>query len=306
MKGNFLLIFFLIVFPSFSHKNNLQSTIETDSKFFSQLKSNKLGKIILGLFELASESDYDALFEALEMLSNGLLQKIQTQSDLLNSAEAIHDSTVQNYESTIKNLQLSIADLEQSLNNNLSPELSKVQSNIETLEERIANIQQQILDSTSIRSQEKEDYEQRNKDLTDGINAINEALGLLDSLVTETEESSVALIQTQRQNLLQMKNKLQKKLSLIKNSFKYKPIIEALTQITLNDDYVDQETLQKIISLLIEIRDSLDQMLFDLQEQETTAQTDFEKTMKNSNDDLDLSQRILNDDTEKLADLQSK
>jgi len=127
----------------------------------------------------------------------------------------------------------------------------------------------------------------------------------LNSLVTENGDE-VELVQTQKQNLLQIKNKLQKKLSHIRNSFEYKPIIEALTQITLNDDFVDQKTLKKVISLLMEIEDSLDAMNYGIQDQEQRAETDFENTIQNSNDDLDLSQRILTEDKEKYADLKRK
>lgn len=304
MQGNFLLIFSLLLFFSFAHKSKLQSTIESDSKFLSQLRTNKLGKIILGLSELATDNDYDALFEALDMLSNGLNEKIETQTNLLNSAKNIHDLAVETYESLIENLELTIADLQQNLNNNLNPELNQLYTDIATLQERVENIQQQIADATSLRNHEKNEYENRNKDISDGIDSIDEALELLNSLANDNGDKSVALIQTQKQNLLQIKNKLQKKLSHIRNSFEYKPIIEALTQITLSDEFVDQQTLHKVISLLNDIRDSLNQMLYDLQEQEETAIKDFENTIQNSNDDLNLSQRILSGDKEKNVELQ--
>ena len=306
MKGNLFLIFFLLILSSFAHKSKLQATIESDARVFSQLKSSKLGKIILGLSELATEGDYNALFDALDMLLSSLEQKIQTQTDLLNNAKNIHDTTVDLYQSSIEDLKVGIADIEQNLNNNLNPELSQVNTDITTVQERIANIEQQIADATSIRNREKQEYEQRNGDLTDGVDAINEALDLLNSLLSESDDSSITLIQTQRQNLLQIKNKLQKRLSHIRNSFEYKPIIEALTQITLNDDFVDQPTLVKVINLLVDIRDSLNQMLYELQDQEQRAETDFENTIQNANDDLNLSQRISAQDNVKLTELQRK
>lgn len=302
--NNVFLILVLLIISSLAHKNKLQSAIESDSKFLSQIKSNKLGKIILGLSQLTTNGDYSSLFDALDLLIANLQSKLETQQDLFDGANSLHQSSVDTYESTIENLKLSIVDLEQSLNNNLKPDLVQIQDNIDTLVDRISNIQEQIEKSVSLREREQSEFKQRNQDLSEGIDAINEALDLLSSLLTENEEDmTVSLVQTQKQSLLQIKNKLQKKLKNVRNSFEYKPIIEALTQITVKDDFVDQATLRKIIDLLNEIQDSLEEMLYELQQQEEQAEQDYEETIANSNDDLELSQRILSENNEKLKDI---
>ena len=304
MQGNLFLILSLLLSSCLAHKSlsSTQSSIDSESKFLSELKSHKMGKILMGLAEITPSGDTDSLLDALDVLESSLEQKIKTQNDLYSNAENLHDSAVGTYKATIESLEIGIADLQQSLNNNLNPSLSQVESDIEMLQNRIGNIQQQIADANSIRNREKSDYEQRNKDLSDATESINEAMSLLSSLVT-SDGDEVELVQAQKQNLLQIKNKLQKKLSHIRNSFTYKPIIEALTQITLNDDFVDQKTLKKVISLLLDIKDSLDSLLYDLQIQEQRAETDFENTIQNANDDLDLSTRILKEDKEKYAEL---
>lgn len=298
----------MLFFSSIAHKTKLQDALQSNAKFFNEIKGEKLGKLLINLSQISTENDYDSLYDALDALLSDFEQKFKTQQELYEEAERLYKSAITNYESKIESLEITLADLQQDLNNNLEPEYTQIQEELETLQERIEKIQQQIIDFTNIRNKEKTENDKRNKDLTDALEAIDETLELLQSLASENSENveSVSLIQNKKQSLFQVKNRLQKKLGNIRNSFEYKPIIEALTQITLNDDYVDQTILRKVTDLLQEIRNEFNEMSYSIQQQEEQAQINFESTIANYNDDLELSQRLYKENTSKLGDLKGK
>ena len=118
MQGNLFLILSLLLSSCLAHKSlsSTQSSIDSESKFLSELKSHKMGKILMGLAEITPSGDIDSLLDALDVLESSLEQKIKTQNDLYSNAENLHDSAVGTYKATIESLEIGIADLQQSLN----------------------------------------------------------------------------------------------------------------------------------------------------------------------------------------------
>ena len=170
---------------------------------------------------------------------------------------------------------------------------AQIDDEMSTLNDRIASNQDATTRENEQREQDLADYNEKVQEHQDGINACEEAIGL----VTELINSSPSLIQIRKakNSVANIQKKLGKK-------NQYSPLIKALTQLALDQNFSDQDTVEKIVELLNNLKDNLTTSLQTLNNAEDVAAQESQQRLAQLADELTQLQATLD---QRTLDLQT-
>lgn len=285
MKTTIFFLIFVIISPSinsflFDSKQKLNTLSSTSyPKEIDFLNESNTGQMLLSLAQLhlQTEGAIDDLIQAITYLYNDLLQKISNENDNWDFSTSQHNQRVNELESNINYADSDVKTSTQKLENMLEPLQEQIISEITSLSEKIDNNRESTSKTKEERDQENEEYNSKLKEIQDCITACEEAIGLVNELINSTP--SLLQIRKAKSSV----SKIQKALG--KNN-QYSPLIKALTQLALDQNFSDQETVQKIIDLLSNLKENLDNSLESLNYAESKAQTNYKEILTQYSQEL--------------------
>jgi chromosome segregation ATPase len=268
-----------------------------DSLRNAKFAKSKLGKFIVNFAEFTSSlstPDYNPLFDALDALEANLEDQLAQSQQSHADAEVTHNNLIINYENNRDNANADVVATEQTLNS-LAADVVTYENDISVAQQSIADNQQAIVDLNAARAERVAKYEQDVADVSSGIDTIDEALELLRSLQTTSDAS--AFIQTNDQALAQIKEKLQKSFESLSSKkrthYRHRPLLMAIVQVMTKQNFVNQEALNKIISLLVDLRAQLVEYSAKLDSDEATAEDNYNVQLQGLNEAVALAEENL-------------
>lgn len=285
MKTTFFFLVFVIISPSIysflfdPKKKSTSLTAGSYPKEFDLLNESNTGQMLLSLAQLhlQTEGAIDDLVQAITYLYNDLEQKISKENDNWDDSTSQHNQRVNDLESNINYADSDVKTSTQKLENVLEPLKEQIMNEITSLSEKIDNNREATKETKEQREQEKEEYNSKLKEIQDCITACDEAIEFVNELIN----SNPSLLQIRKAK--SSVSKIQKALG--KNN-QYSPLIKALTQLALDQNFSDQETVQKIIDLLTNLKENLDNSLESLNNGETRAQANYEEILTQYSQEL--------------------
>ncbi|CAD8184146.1 unnamed protein product [Paramecium pentaurelia] len=249
-----------------------------------QDKLHPISKIILGLSEVQTKDfNFQQLFVALDELAESFQTRINDENSSYEQDQQSYLSDVQFYENQINDFKNKIAQLEIEIKElgdegiRLQTFLTEANQDLNDAIKLLAQKEQQINSDNTV-------FEQQNQEYADTINVLDQAIALLNEI--KDEASLIQKKEHIKEVSLNM-HKSMKKLSS-KRVF-YQPLVNVLTQLSQNN-YVDQENLNKVINFMNQLR----QNLIDAQ---TSLQNQHESQSK-------LQQDILSETQAKVSGIQ--
>jgi len=251
------------------HQSASLSTTNTASKDIEFLEKSKTGNMLLSLAELhfQLEGSIDDLVEAITDLFSDLDQKISDENDNWAITTNQHDQRVDELQSNIDYADGDVKTSIQKLENVLAPLQQQIEDEISTLNDRINVNNDAIERETSQREADSADYNEKVKEHQDGIDACDEAIKLVNELMNSSP--SLVQIRKAKNSVANIQKKLGKK-------NQYSPLIKALTQLAIDQNFSDQDTVKKIVDLLENLRENLATSLQQLTDDETSAQQNYQ------------------------------
>lgn len=264
-----LAIFLIFLICPFNMGQNLRKTqnFKDPISSLAELDNNHFGNALMSAMavHLSTNSPIEEIVSLLNTLKENLA-KDQEKADAKNNTEQ------KQCEKSFNEFQINIDYHNQELENEENYEannqqlLTRCEKNYKEIVKDLNENTERYEDSEKTRSQQHINYLQRSKDFEEALEALDEANSLLQHL-----KSGSALIQ--------MKKKLEKvKEKLTQNSMfhtnLYNPLISSLTEIAIN---ADQESVKKIIVLLMELRETLSTSKNNLEENENQQVENWEK-----------------------------
>ncbi|KAM3146414.1 hypothetical protein pb186bvf_001383 [Paramecium bursaria] len=229
-------------------------TAQTNIKYFQEQKQHPITQAVLGLAELASQTkdfDFQQLFVALDELADSFKQRQIEENQLYETDYTSYLADQQYYNNQITEFQNQIAGLE--------VEISSLTSEKENSEEYLKAKKQDLYDTVRLlnakQSQISSDSNTFNKqyqDYTDAIQVLDKATELLN----EVKQDASSLIQ-KKDHFKQTGDKLHhhfKKMSSTRVF--YQPLVKMMISLS-QDNYVDQENLNKVLTFIANLRQSL-------------------------------------------------
>ena len=253
--GNIILVFSLLF--------SIQALDYHDKSFLSLSKSTptflqhtRLGKLIINLAQIAAkDTQYTPLFEALDLLLSSLHEQINSENSTFAQSSDLHTSAVSTLSEQISDADLVKKTAENLLENDLQPQKISIVAEIERLLGEIYDWNKKITELQETRIQEQLENSQKILDLTEAINALDEAITILRAL---NNDAGSSFIQRKYDNLNQAKNLVKLSVSRVKHSFYIETLVQALSFLSEGQTFIDQDTLKRVLSLLKELRDSFE------------------------------------------------
>lgn len=296
MKATALFVAFLLVTVSYSvDLTNKISSLSMNSGHstakFKSLMNTPLGTLIAEMAELHTElgAPIDELVKAITDLYQDLQNQESAAQVKQNTAVSNHEANVKNINSEISAATDDISVLETRLRNYLYPEKTSLENEINDLVKRISDDKAKLAQIIDTRNQEAALFAQRMKDHDQAAQALAEAVNLVQSL-----SNSPSLLQI---------NKAKTSVKSIEKNLKFNhatfaPLIQALVQLTLSQNFASQENVQKILGLLARVKSQLNESRQAYEDAENKAIAEFNLT-KNaleqaipSNENLLASKRV--------------
>lgn len=269
-RKNFLFIFLIaLIFPINIQGQNLRKTpsFEDPVSILSELDNNHFGNVLMSA--IAVHISFNSPIEDIESLLNTLkggLEKDQEKADARNANEQSQcKKTLAEYQTSIDFHNEELETEEDYLVSNQQL-LNKCEKNYKVIVDDLNKNTERYEGYETSRNIHHLDYIQKVKDYDEAIEALDEANSLLEHL-----KSGSALIQMKKK-LEKVKEKLAQHHILHTNL--YNPLISSLTEIALN---ADQESVKKIIELLLELRENMSNSKTNLEETEKQQVSNWEK-----------------------------
>lgn len=181
-----------------------------------------------------------------------------------------HQSETRRLTDQITNTIASIATLTEHIDNILIPQQNQLNEELTQLNQRVEDLNTHIDRITEDRKQSHHEFELRATEHADAIQAVSEALQLLDSI----QNGDVSLVQ-----ITSAKKSLEKVAFKVKARSVDAALVEALLQTTA-EQFSNSENLEKVFQLLIEIRERFHTSETENQANEEKNQADFEADLK--------------------------
>ena len=151
---------------------------------------------------------------------------------------------------------------------------------------KINDINKRISDSEDLKSNAKTSRQiehasnlEKIDDLDVAINAIEEAIKILDSLVNS--DGNASFLQIKTNFFKQKKENIKKSFAKIKKNFFANVLLEAFSTIETDQNFTNQKLLNEVIDLLNELKSEFQTQKIAVQEFETQQQDSYEKYDKN-------------------------
>ena len=270
MFKHFALVFFLILLLLSLHSaENLRKTpnYQDPISALNELDNNHFGNALMSAIavHLATNAPVDDIITLLNQLKSSL-QQDQEDANMRNSTEQQQcEKMLNDFMNNVEynNDQMEIEENFKASNEGL---LSRAQKNYNQILDDLNENSERYDDYERSRTKQHETFLQKSHDYGEALDALDEANSLLEHLKSGS-------------TLIQMKKKLEKvkeKLTQhhLLHSTLYNPLINSLTEIAMN---ADQDSVKKILVLLIELRGSLSESKRDLEDFEQKQVDDWEK-----------------------------
>ncbi|CAD8165736.1 unnamed protein product [Paramecium pentaurelia] len=207
--------------------------------------------VIVGLSEVASKDfNFQQLFAALDELAESFKERKNEENAFYEQEYQQYQADVQYYQNQITDYKNKIAQLEVDVKD-LTDERSRLQ-------QFLTEAKQDLYDATKLFNakeaqinSDKSVFTRQFNEYADTIAVLDQAIALLNEVKDET-----SLLQ-KAENIKEVSQKMHNHLKQLssKRVF-YQPLVKALTQIAQNN-YVDQENLNKVINYMNQLRQSL-------------------------------------------------
>ncbi|CAD8095879.1 unnamed protein product [Paramecium sonneborni] len=255
------------------------------AKKLEELHSSKLGKTILNLVMLHSQvqGPISELIEAIEELIVDINTNIDEVEYKFQVRTNEHNSYVAQVGQQLQDAEQDIARMIDVIDNLLIPRRDQIRNKIESLVEYDEFNRKNVDETTLLREQEHEAYIKQIEEDNDALDAVDDAINLVSSLSNPS--------------LLQIKNikfTLKRLSSKQWNRVHQGPMVQALIQIALNQNFSDQGILKQIVEALNEFRNQVVEAMNDLTKQEQINIQEFEDRLEQLDDEHREFQRQIN------------
>ncbi|CAD8147173.1 unnamed protein product [Paramecium octaurelia] len=275
------------------------------AKKLEELQRTKLGQAILNLVNLHSQVQ-GPIQELVEMIEE-LIQDINNNMEDVQYAFLMrtneHNSFIVQVSQQLQDADQDIARMMDVIDNLLMPRKYQITTRIESLIENDEFNRKNVEEITLLRDQENQAYQQQILEDNEAIDAADDAINLVNQL------SSPSLFQIKNIKFT-LKRLSQKQWNRVNQG----PMVLALLQIALNQNFADQEILKQIVDALNEFRNQIVEAMNDLTKQEQLNQQEFlerldqldfehlefQKQINQAQVDLDATTQKLNDCTKFL------
>ncbi|CAD8147730.1 unnamed protein product [Paramecium pentaurelia] len=255
----------LVLFTLIGLSYGISSKI-SHAKKLEELQRTKLGQAILNLVNLHSlvQGPIQELIETIEELIqdiNNNMEDVQYKF-LMRTNE--HNSFIVQVSQQLQDADQDIARMIDVIDNLLIPRKDQINNRIRSLIENDEFNRKNVDEIILLRDQENQAYQQQIQEDNDAIDAVDDAINLVGSLSNPS--------------LLQIKNfkfTLKRLSSKQWNRVNQGPMVQALLQIALNQNFADSEILKQIIDSLNEFRNQIVEAMNDLTKQEQLNQKEF-------------------------------
>lgn len=281
--GNLYLLFFLVISTQALdyHDKSFLALSKSSNTF---LQHTRLGRIILSFSSLAAkDSEFTPLYEALDLLLASLQEQITSENKLFGESYTVHNSSLETLSSQIESTQLEINNAKDLLVNSLQKTQTTLEEEIETIAQSLLDFKDRKDELQQQRADQQEENSQKILDLTEAINAIDDAIAILRTLSTNSEGTS--FIQTRYENVNQVKSLLKLSVSRVKHSFYIETLVQALTSLG-EKNFVDQDTLLRVLNLLKELLDSFETEKKNVADYDDQAQLLYENQLQSIEDSI--------------------
>jgi predicted nucleic acid-binding Zn-ribbon protein len=303
-SGNIFLIFFLF-FSIRALEPTEKSFLSLTKPTNSFLQHSRLGNIILSFAQMSTTDDqFNGLYDALDTLLSSLEDQITSENGTFSQSSDLHESAVDTLDQQISDVTNDLNTAQDYLNSTLYIQLSDIEADIDSVTQSIQDYQSQIVDLQTQRAAQQESNSQSILDFTEAINAVDDAIGLLRSLGGSSIDGS-SFIQKRFEDIAQTKNLLKLSVSRVKHSFYVDTLVQTLSYLG-DKNFVDQETLKKVVNLLKELRDSFETEKKSVADFDDQQQLLYENQVKAINDAIDAQNQALDLDNSELNDVKCK
>ena len=304
-SGNILLIFSLII--SLQALEPFQKSFLSLSKpEHSFLKHSRLGNIILSFAQMSTTDDqFNSLYQALDLLLSSLQDEISSENGTFQQSSDLPDSSLDTLNQQVSDVKNTLNNAQDSLDSTLNPEKADLEDKIDSITQSIEDYQTQKGDLQSQRATQQEENSQSILDYTEAINAVEDAINTLRNLGATGSSDSSSFIQKRFEDLVQTKNLLKLSVSRVKHSFYVDTLIQTLSYLG-EKNFVDRDTLGKVVKLLQELLDSFNTAKKNLSDFDDQQQLLFENQVKAINDAISAEQDALDLGNSELNDVKGK
>ena len=259
----------------------------------AKFAKTKLGKFIVNFAEFTSsmtDPNYDPLFDALDALDQTLDDQLASAQQANADGEVIHNNLILNYENNRDSANSDVVSTNQELAS-LSDDQVSYQTDIVSAQDSIAANNEAIVSLNSARADRITQYNLDVEETNSGVDSIDEALTLLRSLQTSSDVTG--FIQLNEKALLEVKGRLQKSFDQISSKkrthYRYRPLLMAVIEVMNKQNFVNQDALVRIITLLVDLRASLSDFLAKLDSDEATAEANYQAQLDGLNTAVTIS-----------------
>jgi hypothetical protein len=232
------------------------------------LQASRWGRTMLNFVQLhaAVKGPIDELLAAIEELIEDLNTELQELEFDFQTRTNEHNSLVVAYEQDIMDAESDIARMDDTINELLIPRRQQIKKRISEITDNMDFNRQTLAEETLVREQDHEAYELQIEEFNEAIAAVDEALALLSTL------SNPSLMQIKK--FKSTINRISKKTF---SNVKQGPMIQALLQLALNQNFSDQGVLGQIVNALNEFRNEVVDAVNAATLAESEAQAEYEE-----------------------------
>ncbi|CAD8054601.1 unnamed protein product [Paramecium primaurelia] len=289
----------LVLFALIGLSYGISSKI-SHAKKLEELQRTKLGQAILNLVNLHSlvQGPIQELIETIEELIQDINNNMEDVQYKFSMRTNEHNSFIVQVSQQLQDADQDITRMIDVIDNLLIPRKDQITNRIRSLIENDEFNRKNLDEIILLRDQENQAYQQQIEEDNDAIDAVDDAISLVGSLSNPS--------------LLQIKNfkfTLKRLSSKQWNRVNQGPMVQALLQIALNQNFADSEILKQIIDSLNEFRNQIVEAMNDLTKQEQFNQKEylerlnqledehheFQKQINQAQVDLDVTTQKLND-----------
>lgn len=239
-----------------------------DTTVFVQLDSKPMGNALLSLVQMHMKAGgpLDELVVLLGEMRDQLLQQGDEDDTLWKQQNQTCNENIESYQTELDDAETQIETSSDSLEN-LRPALSQVQSEIESGKTDLKALEDEQSSASENREASHDTWEKNDADYSDAIAAVEESIALMRQLKTEDD---VSFVQIGLKNLESRIDRGLHKSSRVLFGAAVTTLAEMATT-------ADQALVQKIVSLLDEIRRALESSQEEDRENEEKEAKEFEE-----------------------------
>jgi DNA repair exonuclease SbcCD ATPase subunit len=279
-----LLITLLTAASAFSLPSTLDINSRNVKRTLSIIDSHKYGNFLLDVVALQVQTGggIDTIIDLIDEIIADLKDEQATAEEQNSNNTELCDRQSEELRADIKDSQDKINEATYDLEENLRPHRDSLVKDLADLEERLEQNQENKEKAQTERETDHESFLQRAIDYSDAIASCDEALRLLSQLKNEPESASTLL----------ESRAVSKAMETVSSRFKrmhahssFGPMIDALVDLSMSQNFANQETLAECIRLIEELRQELIDGQRDEQQWEDEAQSNHDSYISSLDND---------------------